>query len=588
MRVAGRAPKRIAFSGVRRAQAAGFLSLGLAFFLLYLGLRSAAFPGDGVVFAGAIRSAISGARGTPSVLYHPHHILYNPLCLAVLSLGGADAADPFAILYGMAAVSAACGAIAMAALGAAVARGGGSLFAGLAAAATLGASRGMWIWATRSEVYSLSAALVALALVAVATTPVRRLGHALAGAAAGAAVLGHITNVLMLPGLLAATTWSAADGSLDATQRRTRRRSAVLAFLAAAAGVVGAGYLAGAAAAGVSSPRGFLSWFAPRYNIESVLTFSPRNLFADLSAMSFSFSVPAQHLPIPWLPSRLSSARPAIQLLYSLLASAVWLARAIVACLFFGMLVAVARRARRPEAGGLSTVVNPAPLMIACAGGFVPLGIFFTFWDAGNEEFWLVPFMLLCGLLGCGLAALQRRTSAPARSLGVLLGAGLLPVALLAANIPGAVLTELFPEQNEDLAYCRLAERAGRSGDAVLLSGVGERRALMFYLPYFSRRQALVAAWTFLDPRGTEQGIFHLGESLASAAAVDAGPWLLSEWDAPGARRELAERAGPHLSGFEALVQSYRRVEIARDEKRRTLWRLEPLKPISGLPGQPR
>ena len=184
MRVAGRAPKRIAFSGVRRAQAAWFLSLGLAFFL-----RSAAFPGDGVVFAGAIRSAISGARGTPSVLYHPHHILYNPLCLAVLSLGGADAADPFAILYGMAAVSAACGAIAMAALGAAVARGGGSLFAGLAAAATLGASRGMWIWATRSEVYSLSAALVALALVAVATTPVRRLGHALAGAAAGAAVI---------------------------------------------------------------------------------------------------------------------------------------------------------------------------------------------------------------------------------------------------------------------------------------------------------------------------------------------------------------------------------------------------------------
>ena len=319
--------------------AAAAVALGL-----YLSTLAGQHTFDSLMFTAAIKHNVF-APG----IFRPHNLLYLPAALLVHR--GArwvwPATDPF--VSGQA-LAAAAGAAAVGLFYVLMRR----LLSGWQAVlmtALFATTHALWAMSTEVEVYTV-ALLPQVALYLLLTAP--RPSPVAAGLAWGLAILGHLTNVLLAPALLAAVT----------VRRRLRRWPAPALMAGAALLLAGGAYVAaGVLVEGVRSPRGMIRW------IEAYALSQPAYGLMNLSQIP---------LGVRGLAESLAAGAPLWCLSAHLLA-------------FVLAVPALVRAGRRSARRGTAMALAHAAIN----------GAFFTWWEPLNIEFWVattLPLMLLVAL----------------------------------------------------------------------------------------------------------------------------------------------------------------------------------------------
>lgn len=323
------------------------ISAGLTFFVLALLLRAKQYTYDSLMFANAIRV---GAM-VPSD-WRPHNLAYLPMAEAM----GAVVNDPF--LAGQL-VSALFGAVAVGLFWLLARRFADPLSAAVATA-LFATTNAVTSQATTVEVYTVSlAATVAMAL----SLARRRPGGTSTGLWWAAAVLGHITNVMLALPLAA---WAFARG------RAGWKRFAIWSIVAGLATLAVYGCVA-FGPMGAGTPRESLAWVLSSTTTQKQYgSFSPRRMAEVTLGLKRAFvDGPARALMLAHA---------------GMLALALW-----------GSLAA----------GGITRRV--AAVLLVHAGVYAA---FFAWWEPTNIEFWVVPMLPLCLLVVTGLRGLRRQPGA--------------------------------------------------------------------------------------------------------------------------------------------------------------------------------
>ena len=400
----------------------------------YLLTRTRDFGGDDTAFATAV-DAFLGGRGASMEVVHPHHPVYNLLVAGATWLCRGVGLHPLVLDVG-AALSAVAAAGAVGLLVFMLRRAEFDDWTALLAGLVLGASGGMWQFATRMEVYTLAAAAVAAWLAVVGVASPRAIRAGLAGAAA---ILAHaVTGLLAVP-----TAW----------RLRRRPREAALAVLIAVviAGSVLAGLLGiflgawtPAALLGIVAPRGAEEWLAKGSALGAWRT------VVGLVTWGWYRTVPVWPAP------------------FVLVADVCgW-----VACGGLGLLVLLGIRGAVRQRAPLATT---ALLGIAA---FVPVWLL---WDVGNVEHAVAAAPLLAVLAAVGAASLPRQAGR--------WGLGLVFLALVVANGLASAIPQARPENSRPLTIASFVA-ASVPADAVVLS-IGTDPRVRLSLGYLSGRRVL-------------------------------------------------------------------------------------------------
>jgi hypothetical protein len=405
------------------------LLVGAVFFVGYLLTRTRDLGGDDSVFAMAVDSFLSG--GGPSLeVFHPHHVVFNPLVAVLCWLARLVGFHPFVADAG-AALAALAAAAVVGGLVVVLRRAGVGEAPALLGAAVAGVSGGLWQYATRMEVYALAAAAVLLWLSVVGR---ERPALVPTGASLAACILGHVAaGLLVVP-----------------TAIRMRRR--VLALVEALtiglglAAVVLCGTLVLAHHA--YTPRQWLNIVSPAHNTPYLRPPRPGAILSTLLGLvvwDWYGTVPVfSAVTVRWLD----------------------VAGAVAVVLLAVMLIAGIRVAVRDR--------HPLAVTAALAlAAFVPLWLV---WDAGNPEHAVAATPLFAALIALGAATLPRRTGELALTTALAL--------LLAVNGLASAVPQSRPENSRNWVIASFVSTS-LPEDALLLS-VGVEPALRLSLPYLS------------------------------------------------------------------------------------------------------
>jgi hypothetical protein len=367
------------------------LALGAAALAAYLATAPATPAWDALRYAAAL------AAGDLAPLSSGHHPLGTLLGAAVYRAAQA-LGRPLAAMTALQLVNAAGGAVAVTAAHALVRRACGPALLAVAVAVGCGATLAVWEAATDGEGYGVAAGALVVALAALPAAgpewrrtyaPAGTGRYAAAGAAAGAAILAHQLNGIVL-GLVIVALWlRPAPAPRASTPWRPWLAYATTATIVLAAGYAVAWRISGFA----PNPRGFLDWltfyvhrgfhFPPADRLEGALNGVARGTVA----------IPIYDWPV-------------------------WLLLAMLASLLLA-----AWRSRLRSSAPLA-----APLAIAA----IAAGTLATWWEPGSQKFWIPA--LVCAWLAAGLrlaAAEQPRAAGVAAAAAALamwnLAVGILP-----------------------------------------------------------------------------------------------------------------------------------------------------------------
>ena|GEM_PF-2550849 len=389
------------------------------------------------------------ARGAAAV-WHPHRLLYNPFALtfdAVLKSFGYRGR-----LFGaMQIMDALAGAVGFGLCYLTLRKAAVRRPLALAGSFALAFSYGYWAYSCNAECVIVSGVAAMAAFLcaqwASATPGFRR--WALCAAVAGAAVLAHISNALLLVFVVAAYL-------VTRPEQRFRRLPALVAFfllpVVSAYGVVAFGVL------GLSGAGEFWRWlFGVPGKSEYYMTYRLYNVFLDFYALGRNI------FGVRWVKDVVGGGWPAR---YVASAALVGAAAAALAAAFVGAAARFFKKGSRRRQAWLALAL------------FLPYAAFFTFRDAGGTDRWTVQTFALIFFIYASAGA-----AAP-RLLGrVALYA--LPPLLFAANFWGSIYPEANPKNNEHLAFVRFVDELTEPGDLVVFSGVGGIGAGI-YVTYFS------------------------------------------------------------------------------------------------------
>ncbi|NIT35852.1 MAG: hypothetical protein GTN49_05030 [candidate division Zixibacteria bacterium] len=389
------------------------------------------------------------ARGTAAV-WHPHRLLYNPLALtfeAVLKSFGYRGR-----LFGaMQIMSALVGAVGFALFYLMLRKAALGRPLALAGSFALAFSYGYWAYSCNAECVILSTVAAMAAFLcaqwASSTGGFRR--WALCAAVAGAAVLAHFSNALLLVFVVAAYL-------LAKPEKRFRRLPALVAsFLlpvVSAYGVVAFGVL------GLRGPGEFWRWlFGVPGKSEYYMTYRLYNVVLDFYALARNV------FGLRWAKDVIGGGWPARHVASAALVGA---AVAALAAAFVGAAARFFKRGSRRRHAWLAAAL------------FLPYAAFFTFRDAGGTDRWTVQaFALMFFIFASAGAAAPRRLGSVALYV-------LAPL-LFAANFWGSIYPEADPKNNEHLAFVRFVDGLTEPGDLVVFSGVGGIGTGV-YVTYFS------------------------------------------------------------------------------------------------------
>ena len=452
------------------------IAVAAASFALYLLTRTRHFGGDDTVFATVVQRWLDLGE-VERALFHPHHLLYNPLVGAVAWLVQAATGSVFVLDVG-AAVAGAAAAAAVAGVYLVARRHGIPDDVAVLTAATMAVSGGMWHYATTMEVYTLAAAGVVLWLGAV--TDDRSSWRRLAAGFA-APWLGHtVLLLLLLPGV-----W-------------LQRRRALVVAAALAAGVALPGL---AAAAVLALARGVRS---PAAMAELMVG---GGLGRWISAPDPAGALQALQGAVAWrsyhaLPVYPHSAVALFDLLGGFAAAA--LAAAVVW-------------------GGFRGLRDRNPLAIAAVSGIAVLLPLWLVWDTGNTEHVVAATPLFAVLVAVGCTALPRRL--------VVSGLGAVAAALLVANGLGSALPRTQPQLSRTLVIAEHV-RATIPDDGLLVA-VGIDPELRLALPYLSSRRVIDLTSEIHAARRSGAPADAALERWLQTTAAASEAWLLEDVDAP-------------------------------------------------------
>lgn len=480
------------------------------------------------------------ARGAP-VIWHPHHIIYNPLAMAfhaALKLFGYEGR----LFDAMQLMDAVIGGAGFAVASVIFRKAAASRPLSLAAAVSVAFSFGYWSYACNAESVILNTVAVLSAVLA-AQWAAEREGFgrwAVAALVAGAGILTHITNVFVLV-FLAVAYWLAAP-----INRRARLPWLVVLYFAPAAAVY-AGVAFGVLRLGGAGETARWVFGAPGQS-QYYMTYRFYNVALDFYALARNF------FGLRWAKDVAVGGWTASR---AALAVIIALGGAALAAAFVGAV----RRAWRAAAARRGAWW--------AAALFFPHAVFFTFRDAGGIDRWTIQaFAVLFFLYAVGAAAPPRRW-----------GRGLLyalPAFFFVANFCGSIYPESKPEYNEHLAFVRFVDEWTEAGDVVVTSGLGGIGGGV-YLTYFA---GVDEASIYVGVRDEATFRRSLEGALAAGRGVyvaDVRPAVASmDFVAPGAQEEYdvtGPAAAELLAGYEReLVATYRGPRYAPSR----LWRLTP------------
>lgn len=473
---------------------------GGVFLILYLSTLS----GNHVEAEDALQYVNDITSGESARMSSPYHIAYGWLGRATLAVASrlGYAGDPIVPLQ---IVNAVAGALGLALLWVLLRTvGPGSRLPALAACGLTGLSYGYWWYSVEVEVYLPSVALLILGLLLAhraATEPTMR-AFALLGLVHALAVLAHITNVLS--GLIAVVSmlaaWRARPGGPIVRW--------ALCYAAPAVGVVLAAYAWVTAEIGLASRREVADWLAAYPSSGTwgdVTATSPIKALIGASRALvgghplFSFEV-VQHGLARALPGKgleeevflvqgMRTPQAVVLLLTGLVAVA-------------ALLLLIARWLRRPSPDPDARV-----LAVQCLAWAVPYGLFFTWWEPVNSEFWIATWIPLTVLIALPLS----RSVGNRPSIGDRAVVGVLLSALLVSNLFGSVL----PQHDPDGDYWRVRsswyEEHARPSDLIVAGHyIGAN-----YLDHYTPARVLLAPDDLGDVRDVESLAAFLGAAMA-------------------------------------------------------------------------
>jgi hypothetical protein len=521
--------RRRKYRGVTVAAAA------LAVAAIYLIYRSAYYFPDGMRWELAIAEI-----GAPAV-WHPHHLLYNPLALVfreVLTLFGYGGR----LLGAMRILDALIGAAGFVLFYSIVRKAGVSWLLALAGSFALAFSYGFWAYACNAESVIVSTVTaMAVFLAAQWASEGRDFRRwTLCAVVAGAAVLTHVTNVLLLPFLVTAYLISRPKGYLR------RLPALVLVYLAPAVAIyvaVGVGVL------GFGGAGELARWlFGTPGRTHYYMSYRLVNVVLDLYALARNV------FGLRWVKDVWAGGWT-------------WQSAGVAALIALGAaataftFVAGVRRFGRKGA--------PRRQAWFALAFFLPYAVFFTFRDAGGTDRWTPQAFALIFFLyaGAGVGELRRV------SRGVLYA---LPVLFFVANFWGSIYPESKPEYNEHLAFARFVDAVTDPGDVVVFSGL-EGLGPGVYADYFAGVESTGIYFGARDPDAFKR---RLNDALAAGRAIyvsDARAEVTTiDLTAAGAREKYG------VTGTEAtkLLAGYDRELVATYEGPRyepsNFWRLVP------------
>lgn len=502
---------------------------------IYLVFRSAYYFPDAMRWELAV-----AARGAPGV-WHPHHIIYNPLGIAfhaVLKLFGYGGR-----LFGaMQIMDALIGGAGFVITYVILRKAAASRPSALAGAAAVVFSFGYWSYACNAESVILNT-VAAMAAFLAAQWAAERDGFgrwALAALIAGAGILTHITNVFILVFLIVAYLTAGPKRALARLPRLILLyfAPAVVVYGVIAFGVLRVGSL-GDAARWVFGVSGQSQYY---------MSYRLYNVALDFYALARNF------FGLRWVKDVMTGGWTAS---YAVLAGIIALGAAALATAFVGGLVRLFR-------GGAGQRVTTW-----AAALFFPHAVFFTFRDAGNIDRWTIQaFAAVVFIYVIAAVAVPRRFGR------VVLFA--LPALLFVANFSGSIYPESKPENNEHLAYVDFVDRLTNPGDVVVTSGFGGIGGGI-YLSYFA---GVEEANVFIGARNPDSFRSLLADTISAGRSVyvaDVRPaYASTDFIAPGVEEEYGVTgavAGELFASYEReLVGTYRGPRYAPSR----LWRLTP------------
>ena len=502
---------------------------------IYLVFRSAYYFPDAMRWELAV-----AARGAPGV-WHPHHIIYNPLGIAfhaVLKTFGYGG-RLFGAMQIMDAVIGGAGFLVAYYI---LRKAAASRPLALAGAAAVVFSFGYWSYACNAESVILNT-VAAMAAFLAAQWAAERDGFARWGVAAviaGAGILTHITNVFVLVFVLVAY--------LLAKPKRYLARLPLLVILYFAPGALFYGVIA-FGVLGMRSLSEAGRWvFGVPGGSQYYMSYRLYNVVLDVYALGRNF------VGMRWAKDVFIGGWTAG---YALLAVVVALAGVALITAFLGAKVRVWRKGTDRRAAWLAAALA------------FPFMFFFTFRDAGNIDRWTIQaFAVVIFIYWVAAVAAPRRFGR------VVLYA--LPALLFIVNFAGSIYPESKVENNEHLAFVEFVDERTNPGDVVVASGFSGIGGGV-YLTYFA---GVKEASVFVGARNPESFERLLADAIAAGHdvyAADVRPaYASTDFVAPGVEEEYSVTgavAAELFAGYEReLVGTYRGPRYAPSR----LWRLTP------------
>jgi hypothetical protein len=454
--------------------------LAIASFSMYFLTRTRHFGGDDTVFATVVQRWLDLGAIEP-VLFHPHHLVYNPMVAGWAWLGRRLFGSVVVLDVG-AAVSAAAAALAVAGVYLVLRRSAVADGISMLAAGALAVTGGMWRYATRMEVYTLAALGVVVWLAAVADEECtwRKLAGGLAAPWLGHSVLG----LLVLPGV-----W------------RQRRRPPVV-VRAVVAGVVIPGAVAMAA----------LAWLNHAYSVDRLAdAVAGGGLSGWLSAPDPAAAVRAVHGLAVWRTYHQLPVYPhSIMVLFDVLGQVAAIALAALVIL-----------------GAVRGSVKRLPLALTAVAGIAILIPLWLIWDVGNTEHVVAAAPLFAVLAALGASSLPRPWAVPVLAISA--------SGLLLANGLGSALLETQPHLSRTRVVADyVRETVPENG---VLVAVGVDPELRLGLPYLASRRVIdltkFVSSAVRSGTSPDEALVQWWAAVAAAAAGGHDLWLLEDLDDP-------------------------------------------------------
>jgi hypothetical protein len=451
---------------------------------LYVVTRTRHFGGDDTVYALVVQRLLE-AGSVERALFHPHHVLYNPL-VGLCSWAVRALTDSVFVLDVGAGVSAVAAAVAVAGVYLLLRRHRYDDRIALLAAATLAVSGGLWRYATRMEVYTLASAGVVVWLAAMSDlrAPWPKLAAGFAAPWLGHSVLG----LLAVPG---------------AWLQRHRTRELALAVLA---GLVIPGILV----------VGCLAWLHGARDPSSIVS----TVVGSGSGRWLSFPDPLAALR--------ALGGLVVTRIYATLA--VYPGWADTTFDVFGALAVIVVAALVVK-GLFVAVRDRHPLGFAASLGVASLAPLWLVWDIGNPEHAVAASPLFAVLIAVGALSLGPRTGASVLAA--------LAVILLIVNGLGSALLQTQPNLSRTLL---VADHVRRTvPDQGTLVAVGVDAELRLALPHLGGRRVVdLTAIVHSARRAGAPPQDALDRWLQRAAVADE-TWMLEDPDSEYVRDWVEE-----------------------------------------------